>query len=105
MRREETEFFRLPVRDDDLKEAQQAAEELSIDLDSFGVLVRLCLRRVGILCTLESLSCSLALDLCLSSCSGFLLGDGVVNAVNEGDYEGEIYSARDLCTVFEVERS
>lgn len=103
MRCKETEFFGLPAGDDNLEEAQQAAEELPVDFDSFGFLVRLCLRQVGMLGSLKSLSRSLTLDLSLSSRRRFLFGDGIMNAVDDGDHEGCVYSAGDLCAVFEVE--
>lgn len=73
---------------DDPQQPQQALEELSVQLD----LLPLPVRETG------------GGNIGLSVSGGLLLRDGVVDAVDQGDEEGEIDGARDFSAVLDVGR-
>lgn len=87
---EKAQLLALPSWYTDPEEADQIAKELSIELDLLST------------ASCASFSFSIATGCSSLLLGGFLLVDSVAYAVQQGDEETNVDSARDACAVFEV---
>ena len=96
MAKHEPQLPALPPRHHNPQQPQQIAEELSVQLNPL-------LRSGTCFCLATNNPCGFLARGFLVQRGSFLLGDGAVEAAEEGDEEGQVDCPRDSGAVLEVE--